>query len=351
MTTQRKIKLLHIINDLSCNGGAQRVVMDLVSYYPPDFEIRIVTLDPINDYLPQLEQLRIQCDCWQQLSLGQKWQLLRWPDLIHSHLHPSIYLAIAALGKKRIQTEHATHNRRRDHKVLQPLEWWLYGNYDRVACISQDVKQALVDFLPTWQQRYQVINNGIDLTRYSQHSRSLNDQPSIRIGMVGRFHQYKDHPLLFNALALLPKNYQLHLAGDGERYDEYLALATALKIKDRVFFHGIREDIPVFLDSLDIYVQSAHVEGFGLAALEAMASGLPTLGSNIPGLKHVIADERYLFYPDDARPLANQIEALCRDPALYHQASLASLTRSQAFSLTQCIDGYYQLYQEVVNES
>ncbi|MCV5977627.1 glycosyltransferase, partial [Escherichia coli] len=87
----------------------------------------------------------------------------------------------------------------------------------------------------------------------------LIDKPVIKIGMVGRLHQHKDHETLIQALIHLPRRYELHLAGDGEKKSSLQALATKINVAQRVHFHGVVSDVPAFLNDMDIYVQSSHV--------------------------------------------------------------------------------------------
>ncbi len=346
------MKVLHIINDLSRNGGAQRFVIDLIQAPPEGVEIKVITLDDTNDFADELQASGVQCYAWGQLGVLQKWRILRWPNLVHGHLFPSVYLALAAIGKKRIQTEHATHNRRRDHAWLKPFEFFMYGRYQRTVCITEHVKEALEGFLPFWKSHYCVILNGIDIKKFSgKEKKCPQAQETVHIGMVGRFHRYKDHPTLIRALALLPKRYQLHLIGDGERREEYHLLVHQLDLENRVTFHGVCSEIPAILDSLHLYVQSSTVEGFGLAPLEAMACGLPVLGSRVQGMSEVIANENALFDVGDEKGLASQIEGLFSSVNLYQNMSLYSLSRCQHFSLRAFREQYYQTYEKVINEA
>lgn len=346
---EAKIKVLHIINDLSRNGGAQRFVIDLINPPPQNYEIKVITLNEENDFLNELKG--VECYVWKTLSFTQKWRLLRWPDLLHGHLFPSIYLSLASIGKKRIQTEHATHNRRRDHFYLKPFEFFLYWRHHITVCITTQVKERLEDFLPYLKSHYRVISNGIDVHKFSFTQKIIPQQnENIHIGMVGRFHPYKDQPTLFRALSLLPDRYHLHLVGDGELKEEYLACVQNLGLEKRVTFHGVCADIPGFLDTLNLYVQSSVVEGFGLAALEAMASGLPVLASRVQGMKEVIAKDSALFDVGNEKELALKIESICNCPAQYQASSLYSLSRCQDFSLQRFREQYYQIYQSVIDE-
>lgn len=345
------VNVLHIINDLSRNGGAQRFVVDLVCPTPAGYVSKVVILNNMNDFSEVLEAAGVECLVWGNLTLKEKWQILRWPDVVHGHLFPSIYIALAAFGKKRIQTEHNTHNRRRDHGWMKPFEWLLYWRYQKTVCITNQVKNALEDFLPRWKKHYSVIFNGIDLSKFSMEEKQPPaGDATVRIGMVGRLHPYKDHPTLIRALAQLPPRYELHFAGDGERRDEYEALVRTLNLESRVVFHGVRSDIPAFLDSLDIYVQSTIIEGFGLAAVEAMAAGLPVLASNVQGIDEVIGIDDYLFPLGDDKALAHTVSAICENPEQYTRASKRSLSRCQLYTLDAFRDQYYQAYQGLADD-
>lgn len=355
-------KILHIINDLSCNGGAQRFVIDLVTSPPEAFTFKIITLEDNNDFENELIQNNIDFYCWHKLTMKQKWQILRWPDLVHSHLFPSIYLGLASFGKKRIQTEHATHNHRRDYRLLKPLEYFLYSKYNATYCITEQVRKELECFLPQWKQRYHVIENGVDLSKFpliakeikhvkkTRQKRNEKTLSPIKIGMVGRFHQYKDHTTLLRALTLLPEHYQLHFAGDGDTQQECKNLTEQLNLNNRVVFHGVLSNIPAFLSDLDLYIQSSIVEGFGLAAVEAMAAGLPVLGTKITGLKEVVGNEDYCFDVGNEKELAHKIEKILSSKREYKKASQYSVNQCQKFGVERFRNGYYQAYQEVLDE-
>lgn len=166
----------------------------------------------------------------------------------------------------------------------------------------------------------------------------------IKIGMVGRLHEHKDHEALIRAVALLPTQYQLHLAGDGQKREALESLAQQLDITNRVFFHGVVSDIPTFLEQMDLYVQSSLIEGFGLAAVEAMAAGLPVLSSNVPGLDDVIGNASYLFEVSNSEELANKIIQVCDSNENYSVASKYSILRCKEFTIEKFRDSYYKAY-------
>ncbi|HHF3256544.1 TPA: glycosyltransferase [Vibrio alginolyticus] len=345
-----KTKILHIINDLSQNGGAQKFLVDLVLEHKPEYEIKILVLCDENDYLPMLSAQGIECFNWRTLSLSEKFSLLRWPDVVHGHLYPSIYLALLAVGKKRIQTEHCSYNRRRDYPLFKFMEYVLYWGHDLTVSISEKVQDELVKFMPRYQHKYHVVHNGVDLKRFSMTPRCashLIDKPVIKIGMVGRLHQHKDHETLIQALIHLPRRYELHLAGDGEKKSSLQALATKINVAQRVHFHGVVSDVPAFLNDMDIYVQSSHVEGFGLAAVEAMAAGLPILSSDVPGLDDVTGRAEYLFQVGNATELSQKVLQLCESVKRYDAASQYSVNRASLYTIDKFREGYYGIYQQL----
>lgn len=344
------MKILHIINDLSNNGGAQRFLVDLVVKHKPHYEVKILVLNKDNDFETQLNENGVSFYYWPSLSIKEKWRLLRWPNLIHSHLFPSIYVALLAIGKKRVQTEHNTTNRRRDYPALKFMEYLMYQKHQKTICITNKVREELVRFLPRYKDRYDVIYNGVDLNRFSRTAKSYSriqpDSP-INIGMAGRLHGYKDHPTLIKAIAKLPEHYHLHLAGDGDKKQQLQDLAQQLNCAHRVHWHGVISDVPTFLSNLDVYVQSSIIEGFGLAAVEAMAEGLPVLGSNVPGLDEVIGNDSYLFELGNEQELADKIEIICSSQAHYEMATQFFVERCKSFTLEQFRESYYKAYDEL----
>ncbi len=345
-----KTKILHIINDLSLNGGAQKFLVDLVLEHKPEYEIKILVLCDDNDYITILAEQGIECFNWQSLSLSQKWALMRWPDLVHGHLYPSIYIALLAIGKKHIQTEHCSHNRRRDYPLLKFMEYLLYRGHDLTVSISEKVQDELVKFMPHYQHKYHVVHNGVDLNRFPMIAKKAHkfiNKPTVNIAMVGRLHEHKDHETLIYALTKLPNYCHLHLAGNGEKKQSLQALAQKLNLSERIHFHGVVSDIPHFLNEMDVYVQSSLVEGFGLAAVEAMAAGLPVLASNVPGLDEVMGRDDDLFSVGDSAQLAEKIQRLIENHQLYDNATEYSINRAKLYTIDKFREGYYGLYQQL----
>ncbi len=192
-----------------------------------------------------------------------------------------------------------------------------------------------------------VIPNGIPLDRFHFHRREISTNSTVTIGMAARFSDQKDQDCLVRALARLPRNFELELAGDGPRLDGIKRQATEMKVADRVQFWGAIDWVPDFLDRLDIYVQSSRWEGFGLSAVEAMASGLPTIASNVPGLANIIDAPELLFPPSEDAILSERITSLCEQPQCKKSLSDLMLSKAQRYSIEQCLSSHVRAYKEV----
>ena len=241
-------------------------------------------------------------------------QLIKGVDIVHVHLFPPFYLVgvLSVLHPKTrfIYTEHNTHNSRRKPQ-LRWVEKWMYRRYSKVICITKGVESKLKEWAGK-SAKTTVVNNVVHLKKISATVKSnrsefgLNDSDKLVV-MIGRFHKQKDQDTLIRALAELPEDYKLLLIGEGTREKELQDLVGDLKLMSRVHFLGIRTDVFSVLKMCDYGVISSHWEGFGIVALEYMACGLPTIGSNVDGLNEVIPSTEALFQKGNALELSGII--------------------------------------------
>jgi len=107
------------------------------------------------------------------------------------------------------------------------------------------------------------------------------------------------------------------IAGDGPLRGELVRMSATFGIEDRVIFAGFRDDIPSLLAAADIFALPTLREGFGVAFAEAMAMGVPVVGSKIGPITEVVKDGEtgILVPPNQARSLAQAILLLLEDEA------------------------------------
>jgi glycosyltransferase involved in cell wall biosynthesis len=144
-------------------------------------------------------------------------------------------------------------------------------------------------------------------------------RPGTTLGTAGRLVPMKGLAHLIRALALVRERVpaaRLEIAGTGPEQTALETEARALGVLDAVTFLGWRDDLPRVYRNWDVFVQSSIIEPFGMAALEAMAAGLPVVATAVGGLPELIEDGRTgrLVPPTDAGLLADCIVELLQNP-------------------------------------
>ena len=141
-----------------------------------------------------------------------------------------------------------------------------------------------------------------------------NHSGKMKIATSGGLVAYKGQQFVIEALAKLKAkgntNYEYHLAGNGD--DETLRkLAKELGVDDQVIFEGrlAHEQVFLFLDEMDLYIQPSLQEGLPRAVMEAMSRGLPALGAHTGGIPELLG-EKYIFPRKGVDAIANMLPAI-----------------------------------------
>lgn len=283
------------------------------------------------------------------------------PDLVHVHLFPSLYwmaLACPRNGPAMVCTEHSTTNRRRELPFLRPLERFVYRRYQRIICISEGVRGALLSWNPSLSQRTVTVHNGVDLKRIE--SAQPADREEIFPGccpgekllvMAASFSRKKDQATVIRALRILPERFRLILPGEGPAMENMKRLAGELGLDRRVNFPGNLADMPGILKACDYAIQSSVSEGFGLAAVESMAAGLPLFASRVPGLSEVAGDAGVLFRQGDHEELARVVLEIDMNADRREELVKRGLERAERFRMENMADGLVSVYETVLGRS
>jgi glycosyltransferase involved in cell wall biosynthesis len=242
-----------------------------------------------------------------------------------------------------------------DNSFFRKVDKHIYKFYKSIVCISVEIKEILIRHTGLPLYRFVVINNGINLKdiynaspvqREKIHG-SLKPDDKILIQVAG-FRKQKDQTTLIRALNLLPENVKLLLVGDGILKKECESLAIKLNLQKRVFFLGLRMDVPQLLKSSDIVVMSSNWEGFGLAAVEGMAAGKPVLASNVPGLAKVVEGAGVLFPVGDYVELSKLIQEFLAKPAYYQTVLNACQQRAESYDIHKMVNQLVELYEGAI---
>ena len=122
-------------------------------------------------------------------------------------------------------------------------------------------------------------------------------------------------------------------------------------LQDRIKFLGFREDIPEILLSMDGYICASYTEGFSNAILEAMASGLPIIATNVGGNSEIIKNKitGLLFKPKDKNEIINTMIEIMENKPLSEKLSKEALkTVNEKYSTKKMVESYIDIYKKAL---
>jgi glycosyltransferase involved in cell wall biosynthesis len=223
------------------------------------------------------------------------------PDAIVLHSVKTILPCALYAARNRVPLIAVEHQA---NLLKRRSEWWvsrlLMYLADAVVVLTSDYREQLEQKFGSHRviRKTQVIPNGIDTDRLCLARVISNKKIPLVIGMASRMTDIKRHDLLIDAIALLDnkhghERWRLSLAGDGDTLVALRAKATALQLDDLVSFHGYlgEEALGRWFRTLDIYAHASAGETLSTSLLQAMAMGLPIVGSDVPGISNLLAED------------------------------------------------------------
>lgn len=227
-------------------------------------------------------------------------------DVVHSHVHTfsGAVLALARMAgvDRRIAHFHSTDDGRGEGASRRLQHLLMKALIDSCAHCVVGVCRGVLDAVwgERWRRdpRFEVVYNGMDLERF----KGAPDREEVRseLGLpggpvyihIGRFDPPKNHRRLveiFAALSRRTPGSRLLLVGRGgnDLEDEARSRADELGVSDSIVFAGERDDVPLLLRAADLLIFPSLWEGLPGAVLEALASGLPVLASDLPGVVEI----------------------------------------------------------------
>ena len=210
-------------------------------------------------------------------------------DVVHVHGNSStmgLELSLAKMEKVSIRIAHC-HNSKCEHpkvhKMLYPL---LRASYTQAVACS-----TLAGDWIFGSGNYTVLPNAIDLQKFQydptirkRYREKLKmDDETLLIGHVGNFNEQKNHEFLINVFYEVQKQRKakLILLGAGPLQESVKAQVSSLQMDERVYFLGIRDDVNCWMQAMDVFVFPSRWEGLPVTLVEAQASGLQCIISDV----------------------------------------------------------------------
>jgi glycosyltransferase involved in cell wall biosynthesis len=276
-------------------------------------------------------------------------------DILHLHTaraHAMTAFLAATPGVSRVVT------RRMDYRLRGG--WYTRRLYNHgvqaVIAISEGVRATLIAS-GVDPARIHLVPSGVEVERFAA---PMGPRAAVRaelgvgdgdclLVVVGALEDRKGHAVLLEAIARLgDPRLQVRCAGDGSLRAVLEARRDALGLARTVGFLGRVDDVAPLLGAGDVMVMPSRHEGLGVAALEAMAAGLPVVASRVGGLPEAVADgdTGLLVPPDDVAALAAAVARLAADPALARRLGAAGRARVRArFTMAAMAEGTLAVYR------
>ena len=244
------------------------------------------------------------------------------------------------------------------HNYPPPFNWLEQRAFRRVdaayAC-SETVCEVLR--AKGFDKPAPIVTFGVDMTAFRPRAAGVErpDGP-LTIGYVGRVLPGKGLNVLAQALDKIKgEAWQLLVVGDGLGRAEFEQRLTASEVLDRARFTGAIsfDQVPAYFHQMDVLVLPTETtkrvrEQFGRVLVEAMASGIPVIGSTCGAIPEVIGDAGLLFREADAESLADALRLALSDKGLRERVAEAGLARVERYSWERVAEKTYQLYKDVI---
>jgi glycosyltransferase involved in cell wall biosynthesis len=270
-------------------------------------------------------------------------------DIVHIHFGGRSVrgLARAATGAKIVMH---LHSRILEPRGTSPVSFSAHGA-DAVVAASQAVARCVVDGTA------RVIYAGADPPPRCPPAPPRNAHSKIIVGTAGRLIALKGIEYLLRAAAALQPEFpalRVEIAGAGPHRAKLEETAAQLGLAGRVEFLGWVDDIHSVLPRWDVFILPSREEGFPIAALDAMAAGLPVIASSVGGVLELIVDGEtgWLVPPADVDILVSRLRALLLNPEQRLSMGAAAQARVRDhFNLTQMTENFSRLYDELLGEA
>ncbi len=370
--------IVHLIYRLQV-GGLENGVVNLVNQMPADrYRHAIVCLSDATDFRQRISRDDVAVYEMHKRP-GQDFGTWRRLFRLFRKLHPTVVHTrnIGCLEAQipawlagvpcRVHGEHGwdlsdPDGNNRKYQLLRRLHSPLV---QRFIALSREIEDYLVQRAGIAERKVSRIYNGVDSERFHPGSSDalpvgFVDDDSLVFGTVGRMHGVKDQGNLCRAFILLCAQHpdianrmRLVLVGDGPLRDTCLSMLAAAALDRQAWLPGNQHGIPDLMRAFDVFVLPSQAEGISNTVLEAMASGLPVIATDVGGNGELVIDGS-----NGALVPANNPQALADRMLRYAQHSDLRIRHGEAgcqriaehFSMPRMLAAYGGVYDQLMGQ-
>lgn len=362
------MRILHVISS-PASGGAEVYVKDIVIQLKKlDHNVSVGFLNHAVDdgrsqqyedsFLSELDDASIpyffignesRKKPWLGVVRVQKYIKENNIDIYHSHLPYGVFFG-ALLRIPIVYTHHSIKPR------MSSLQYFIFNRIvDSYVGISDKCTEKLEVYTG---KTVTTILNGVSLSKIKKKDLPSNESSKVQAIAVGRIHPHKNYFLMIDAISLLAEEvkskFNLNIAGEGglienKKLQDYIKYK---KVDNIVNLLGNRNDIPELLVRSDIFLMSSTQEGLPIALIEASATGLACLVTNVGGCSEIIeqCENGFVVELNNVGDYVDKLNLLILNESLRKSFSHNALVKSKFLSVENSAKKHMLLYTKLLSK-
>jgi len=379
MSNNGHFLIAHVIHRLQ-EGGLENGLVNLINNMPTTrYKHVIICMTEVTDFKNRLSSDQVKC-----YALNKKegkeffvylrlWKLLRklHPDILHTRNIGTIDCVLPAYFSGVRCCVHGEHGRDmadiegRNGRYIT-LRRMMAPFIRRFIALSKDLEQWLLREVRVPSKKISQIYNGVDLVRFrisdgkkqTSHNDEIKAKEGLLFGTVGRLSSEKDQLTLIRAFIHLleyssekSSRLKLIIIGDGPLEGRLKSVVKQHDFDNQIIFTGARDDIPEMLQKMDIFVLPSLGEGISNTILEAMATALPVIATNVGGNSELVVQDKtgLLVPPNNPKAMALAMNRYIENSDLIKIHGTSGRQRvEKLFSMPSMVKHYIRIYDELL---
>ncbi len=232
-----------------------------------------------------------------------------------------------------------------DKLLFKRLSQLIWNKSNILVANSKGMKEFAKGIMPQLNKDIEIITNGVDIYEFRPGNAKENNK-TLEIVSTGRLATIKGYNYLLEAIKGM-EGIRLTLVGDGPEKENLVAIAMKCKLNVDFMDKQPHKKIPSILAQKDLFILPSLNEGMSNSILEAMASGLPIITTNVGGSEELIKDNGFIVQPRDSDAIRSIILRLKDDRNLLKKMGKTSRKLAENLSWQEVAQSYRRLYDKL----